>query len=307
MIVIVVIALVLLASAFANVLLTRRVNDDALVRHERALAALRDLASHPRPVAADLRSEPEPPTDHVRILHEAPASMVSHRRRTTRTGGPGTRPGTRRRAPAAGMPVARPRIVVPVKTFDATDPAPDPAPVAAAPVDTAVAAPSSARHRWPALAGVAAAVTLAVSASAVALTSRHPTKHDARPVQRVVATTVPPALRVAPPTVPARAPAPADVARFAASPTGNGTVTVRVPFTLTLAPSGPCWVRVQTESGQTLFEGTLQAGQHQQVSGSSPLVIRLGNTPAMQLLVNGAQLDLAGAAHTADVRFVPPT
>jgi cytoskeletal protein RodZ len=301
--------LLLLTTAFPNVLVSRRSDDEALVRHERALAALRDLAERPRPVAADLRSEPLPPTDHVRILHDPPASLVSHRRRTRRTGASAARPTTRRRPAASTAPaaVARPRIVVPATTFDDTKPEPQDAPASAlTPEPVVLTAPpptTRSRRRGSALAAAAAACTLVAGASAFALTAGRGTKKNTHAAQPVAATTIPAPRRVASTTVPAP---PAQTVRFAASPTGDGIVTVRVPFTLTLAPTGPCWVRVQSESGQTLFEGTLQAGQHQQVTGSSPLIIRFGNTPAMQLLVNGAQLNLVGAARTANVRFVPP-
>ncbi len=327
MIVIIVIALVLLATACANVWIARRANDDALIRHERALEALRDLAEHPRPVAADLRThpetEPDPAMDHIRILHEPPAGMVPHRRRTGRTGSVRARPTTRRRrvAPAAAAPAppapntppappappapntppATPaRIVVPVQRFDAVAEA---APVAELPSEPVIL-PARRSGRLATVAAVAAVVVLVGAASALAVASGHKTRHAAaRAVRPVVTTTVAPAVRV-PPTV---AVPPVDTARFTATPNGDGTVTVRLPFSLTLAPIGPCWVRVQDSNGKTLFEGTLHAGQHQEVTGTSPLVIRLGNTPAMQMLVNGSEVALAGAAQTADVRFVPPT
>ena len=56
--------------------------------------------------------------------------------------------------------------------------------------------------------------------------------------------------------------------------------------------------------GQTLYQGTLYAGQAQQVDGATPLVVRLGNTPAVGLAVDGTQLDLSGVGRTANVRFM---
>ena len=91
-----------------------------------------------------------------------------------------------------------------------------------------------------------------------------------------------------------------------ATPQTNST-TVAVPYTLTLTASGTCWVSVQSDTGQTLYEGTLQPGQQQHVAGGGPLTVRLGNTPAMQISVDGHALTLEGVANTANVRFVPPT
>ena len=93
-------------------------------------------------------------------------------------------------------------------------------------------------------------------------------------------------------------------ARVISTTAGNGSVTVVVPFTVTLAATGRCWVSVRDESGKTLFEGTLNAGELQHVVGSGPLVVRIGNTSAMTMMLNGAQLDLSGIARTADVNFV---
>jgi hypothetical protein len=50
----------------------------------------------------------------------------------------------------------------------------------------------------------------------------------------------------------------------------------------------------------------LEAGQTKQISAVAPLVVRLGNTPAVRLTVNGVDLSLAGVAQTANVEFVPP-
>ncbi len=84
---------------------------------------------------------------------------------------------------------------------------------------------------------------------------------------------------------------------------GDATITVSVPFNLTLRATGPCWVRARTDHGHTLYEGTLQAGQTQTVTSAEPLVVRFGNTPAMALVVDRTQLDLSGVARTADLQF----
>jgi hypothetical protein len=41
----------------------------------------------------------------------------------------------------------------------------------------------------------------------------------------------------------------------------------------------------------------------QQVAGGASLVVRLGNTPAIGLAVDGRPLDLTGVSQTATVRF----
>ena len=94
------------------------------------------------------------------------------------------------------------------------------------------------------------------------------------------------------------------VGQLVALPTGDASVSVRGPFTLSLqATTGRCWVQVTGATGQTLFEGTLQQGQVQTVSGAPPLTVRLGNTRTITLRVDGSNLDLAGVANTANVRF----
>jgi hypothetical protein len=62
---------------------------------------------------------------------------------------------------------------------------------------------------------------------------------------------------------------------------------------------------VQTNTGQTLFEGTLLAGQQKQLSGAGPLTIRMGDTAAMQMTLNGTPLGLTGMARTANLQFNP--
>jgi hypothetical protein len=62
-------------------------------------------------------------------------------------------------------------------------------------------------------------------------------------------------------------------------------------------------VQVTDANGRTTYEGVLHAGQAQQLGGTSPLTIRLGNTRAITISVNGTQLDLAGVANTANVHF----
>ena len=123
-----------------------------------------------------------------------------------------------------------------------------------------------------------------------------------------VASSKPPA-RVS--VVPTTAPAAPTTSTTAASlvgqvvptPTGDASVAVHGPFTLSLHATGRCWVQVVGATGQSLFEGTLNPGQTQSVSGAPPLTVRLGNTRGITLLVDGSNLDLAGVANTANVQF----
>ncbi|HUY67058.1 MAG TPA: DUF4115 domain-containing protein [Acidimicrobiales bacterium] len=53
------------------------------------------------------------------------------------------------------------------------------------------------------------------------------------------------------------------------------------PYQLTVSASGPCWVDATTVStGSTLWTGTLQAGQVQQIQGSGTVRVELGSLAA---------------------------
>ena len=135
-----------------------------------------------------------------------------------------------------------------------------------------------------------AAVTVAIIGALVAIGIANPggsSKNAARPP--VTGITAPPTTRATTTTT-----VPRPTAQFVADPTtGNGTVTVSAPFTLTLATTNAaCWVSVDTDNGQTLFTGTLQPGAQQQVPATGPLTVRLGNTAAIQISVNGTPLQL---------------
>ncbi len=94
-----VIAGLIVATAIALYLVGRD-NVEPMERHLRALDALRDLSEHPRPDIVDVAPPPDIPTDHVRILAEAPVGTRSTRRtspkrsaaRTTRARPNGRRP-----------------------------------------------------------------------------------------------------------------------------------------------------------------------------------------------------------------------
>ena len=152
---------------------------------------------------------------------------------------------------------------------------------------------------WPA----AALIAIAVGVAAIGLGVASRTGSRPRPVRSAAAA----------PVVHPRPPAPhahmtplttAPKAQLLVMPTGDARVTVRTPFRLSLRATGPCWVQVHTARGNTVYEGTLQAGQTQAVTVGEPIVVRLGDdTPAIGLVVHGTQLDLWRVARIANVRF----
>jgi hypothetical protein len=323
--VIIVVIVGLAAAACANALYTRRNREDSLERHERALNALRELNEHPHP-------EPEPiheelPTDHVKILEERPVGAMPQRRRARRAAsarrmtarsrprGVASRPTAAQlpRTPSSAPPLPPdehpepPRIEVPATpiVFDdgVDEPVATPAP-SRMPRARRLSVPAVPRSVAIAVA-VALVAVLVASVTAFVVTDQSSSSgtrgRSASPPASIKTTTTTP-----PPTVTTTLPKP--TAQFTASASGNGTVTVAVPFTLTLtATTASCWVRVDDASGHTLFTGTLKPGEQQQVPGTGPLTVRLGNSPAIQMSVNGAPLNLAGVANTANVQFQPTT
>jgi cytoskeleton protein RodZ len=149
--------------------------------------------------------------------------------------------------------------------------------------------------------GIAVAATI-VGAVLIATASGHSSgkRASSRPpaaqAQAAPRTTVP--ATTTPPTTAATL-----VGQLVTLPTGDASVSVRGPFTLALQATGRCWVQVTGANGQTLFEGTLQQGEVQTVSGAAPLTVRIGNTRSIALRVDGSNLDLAGVANTANVNF----
>jgi cytoskeletal protein RodZ len=328
---IVVIGVLVIAIAGLNAWVGRHRQGDSLERHERALNALRDLAEHPEPIPAE---PPPTPTDHVHILDERPAGAPPQRRRARRPPAK-SRPSTARtraralesRPTTAHLPTqpTRTRQSAPEQTPPDPLPAPEPIhlpePLGALAFDDTVPAPPSmfsTRHARPrfelprirvsaraaAVAALAAVtVVLVGTITAVGITAGRGSSPDtaAPPPRRAAAP--PTTVRRTPPTTAAPRPA----VQVVANATGNGTVTVPTPFTLTLATTtSPCWVSVDDNTGHTIFTGPLQPGQRQNVTGDGPLTVRLGNSPAVQISVNGAPLDMTGVGKTASVQFGPP-
>jgi endonuclease YncB( thermonuclease family) len=313
---------------------------DPVIRHARALAALRDLADHPSPCTHDATAVEQVSIEHVHILREVPPAVVAANSRRRRTK-PAARKGAtaRRRNPQAvaalptiaqlptltkaiappTLPAARhPRAARAAEpALDTTKPRREPR--STPPAATADGSPvarvtdgdrnalrvepvgkSNVRERVLAI-GAAVAVCVAIVAIAGFAETRPahrthlpaaPERHPAAPKPQPVVTAPRPA-----------APRPPAISLVAAA-SGDGTVAIGAPFTVAFVPSGDCWIRVRTASGQAVFEGTLHAGQRQQITGSGPLVVRVGNTLVLTMDVNGTPLDLSRVAHTANIQFV---
>jgi hypothetical protein len=48
-----------------------------------------------------------------------------------------------------------------------------------------------------------------------------------------------------------------------------------------------CWIGVRNPDGTRGFEGTLEAGDRQEITRSPPLQIRIGSPTAVDIFVNG--------------------
>ena len=68
------------------------------------------------------------------------------------------------------------------------------------------------------------------------------------------------------------------------APVSTGSILAR----LDLAFSAPSWVEVSDVEGRHLLHGLIEAGSTRTLSGSAPLLVVLGNAPAVTLRLNGA-------------------
>jgi hypothetical protein len=301
-----------------------RDNVPPMERHLRAIDALRDLAEHPRPAETHLEPPPEMPSEHIRILDEPPAGTRPARRGTARratAGASRARPAARRStksrtSPAATPPTERttieirplsPRIPVappvPNFTFDAIAPPP--------PGDGAEGAPepdrraalldriNAASSRTYAAVGTAVVVVLVVLLVAAGLGGHH----GREGVAKAATAPPPPPASVAPTTTSPPTTAAIQTAAVVARSGNGATVSVRSPFQITLHATGTCWVEVTDPTGRTLFNETLHSGQVQLIPGATPIIVRLGYTPAMSISVDGVGLDLTGLSQTANLNF----
>jgi len=72
-----------------------------------------------------------------------------------------------------------------------------------------------------------------------------------------------------------------------------------------LTASGPCWVLASDpQTGAVVWQGTLEAGQTQQISAAGELFLRLGAAYAVTVYLNGEAVQLpAGHSSPFDVTF----
>jgi hypothetical protein len=108
------------------------------------------------------------------------------------------------------------------------------------------------------------------------------------------------------PTTPTTAPK--QIVALTSTPT-SATFPVGEPtYKVTVATSGPCWVQAITvETGSTLWEGTLQAGQVQVIPARGPVTLELG-APAATLKIDNIPVVLPVPLHTPFIaRFQPST
>jgi len=78
---------------------------------------------------------------------------------------------------------------------------------------------------------------------------------------------------------------------------------VTFPVTLTLRTTHACWVLASSQDGQTLYTGTLQSGQQQQIPATAPFALRLGNSAGIAVFVNNLPVSLTGVAQTTTLTF----
>jgi hypothetical protein len=298
---------------------TRRDNVPPMERHIRALDALRNLAEQPRPPLSDPPA-PDTPTDHVRILTEAPDDPRPTRRVATRrsTARPAwvtdlptisIRPGAER--PDGGRPGAgerpddeRPNGERPALPA-AASPAPTPPWPPLGPTDPrgrGGRGPAVSRSRVYAGAAAAGVIVLVAIAVGFAVNGRD-TKGGA--ASRASAGDGAPSTTVAQATTTSSpsTTAPSNVAPVVTRTNGGATVSLRSPFLLTLRTTAACWVQITDASGTIVFTATLPAGQQQQIPGAGPIVMKLGNMSGVTISVGDVPLDLGGLPQTADITF----
>jgi hypothetical protein len=285
MVVIVVIGVILIATAGANAVAARRNRNDALLRHERALAALRE-SSPPIPIRS-AACRPRTTADRSRPHPERTPGGCR------RSAGAHNRP-----PPPAGPPCAAARDIEARPTAAQL-------PRGRQPPRTVRRRPTQAVATLPGEPNQArAARTRSRSRQPRSCSSRREPRRSSRRSSRPLGRSPrrrPAAGRHADASDQAHAPharaRPEARPRcgYAASAGGNGTITVTVPFTLTMAQNGPCWVSVQTETGRTLYEEHARLRPTPAGRGTSPSWCAWA-TRRDAAEVNGAQVNLAGVA-----------
>lgn len=264
---------------------------DPLERHERALAALRDLAEHPRAMPP---APPPPASEHVHLV-SAPAEPrpvrdpSGARRRPARP----TRPAESDDRPVGAWLPARPGSPAPgPHPVEASEPArevPAPAP-RSEPRRTGPLQGRSGLRRIPLVAAAVAATLATATVGAAAFGSDRAPAPVARPSRPATASTAP--------TAPTTVPTPRLV-------TNGSEAVVRLagPAVVTVAATARCWVRVGRPDGTTVWEETLDTGEGRAIDARAPVTVDVGNLPGVAFAVNGRPLVVAGLPATARLRF----
>ena len=299
-------------------------------RRRRALALLREMSEHPRPPARQLVPPSDYRTDHVRILERVPSEVSSRlrmaprhgaSRRAHREGGLATRPDDRLLSERPTVAICPASSALSTSAANAPDASLFEEQSAARPAPAELGSPNEphvpeARSPYgrtrrsiesrasSGLRPAFAVVVLTIVAVLVAAHLNRGVQSSGRPRVAPAATATPKPVIVATtsPPVPTTA-APVTAVPVVVHSTSGATVSVRRPSNLTLRAIGTCWIAVDDAIGRTVFSGTLHTGQERQVAVSGPLVLHLGNTPAIVVSVGTAQLDLHGLSQTARLDF----
>lgn len=74
---------------------------------------------------------------------------------------------------------------------------------------------------------------------------------------------------------------------------------------LKITSTGRCWVRVTEQTGKVLFEGNLMKGESKIFSGSSDIIMRIGNLKDLQIEHNGKVLPFETANEVVTRIYTP--
>lgn len=93
------------------------------------------------------------------------------------------------------------------------------------------------------------------------------------------------------------------------TPSTGGSAVAQAPrgkVTVVVLATDRSWVQVTTSTGQELFQGLLQAGQHKTFTDRTRLKLVVGNAGGVDLRVNGTDLGAPGRrGQVARVQFTP--
>jgi hypothetical protein len=291
-----------------------RPRHDSIAEHQRAIETLRDIAERVREAPERVIHDGHR-TDHVQLFLEPPDGRVRRARTSTRAGprhasSRRPRPDYSSRPTVASLPTLGPPPRAgnfPASSRRESDGDGSRADDISEFATTIEARRSvgatgigfgSARRTLAGVAVLAAIVASAVAATHLSGSSRHVRTPRAALARRRTSTRRTSAS--GPSTTTTRR---QSVLQPALTAGGNATLKVTFPVTLTLRATHPCWVLASSQAGQTLYTGTLQPGQQQQIPASAAFAIRLGNSAGIAVLVNNLPVALTGVANTATLTF----